>query len=1429
MLLRVAFLALVALVPSAAGNRGGLCSVYDPFKVLPDNNKYQIGGAFPLHDTNCIWLLPDTVQDIVAIQWALTHWNQNPDNAQAKMGLYAGDTCSRPKEAISQSLRFLDSVGYHEPDECVQNRRYNGSQLISLIAPKDRSSSDALGTLLKTTNLPVAAYSEESVRTLVDLGVTKVISTTPTLGVFVEAFLKLMGSFRSNLVTIVDTGEDPVTLRRIIDQLKASDLFVAEVIPFDHPLLVRIIGESDSNVVLSLIKKDQLFETFARKELLTLNKLWVAIPLDGEGLNSDDQTKVLKSGSRMQVISLQTKAKNLNQFKDYFIRVLKNNFQSYSLLTSYVQQVFNCSLIGTDGFSDCASLDKEHMASLYSQSKTVGNVVILAYAMAVVGAQLEADKELRDICERPTQNCTDAIISQVEKLDYTFGANDPAEFVGEKIQFYRSVDGVLISSGIVIEGIELVNDDQMGPMVYKMLEYETGRKPRVLQSNIRRQDSRVRSVCAPYRPFCGQCEHIVSVKEEKYFLSIPKQYPIYVAGLFDLHEGEACQILRKSDISMPMAFVHTVWTFRQRYSHLNLLKNLDFGALIMDACTSGKKAIELIVQSENHCFKFNQASRNITVVPGSTFGYISGVTGNGQEAVQRYFSSGHSDVPLVSIDGEHNTMMDTFTTFPSNRKMAIAVLKLLKKMQWEFVTVVLSEQNHDSLAAFHHFERLATDRGVCMAEVINISGENVPDTADSSVHSTNVTVMFTTAKDAAMYLGNRLRRGDSFTGSTIHLVVGDAHDWYLYHDRTNLANYVGTVSVQPKDVLYSDFKHWLEMTTPLTLPEQWYWRHVEDRWQCALSLNNKHLYGDKMCNGDELLDVPSLGRMTKTGYLARGLERFLFAMDAVYKRLCPEQTGICVEFYTNGRKQVLNILKKTPVEDDFEIYEFLPMEGSENFGYKLMGNWSTTGGLRFSDTYRTFVNGAPKSGFVQTSKCIPPLCKCFLDTDFFSNPLNAALPISEEPLVSGSYVRREPAGPVGTRVAYASVFEHITSGQWRTEPYNFVLLFLASLLLITVIAVLILVCVKMYCKVVKGNQSLGITLLVGIGFLYVTSFFFIFDATDAICRCRIIFHSIGYTICFGVMIAKASQLRNAETLGFAYAIHISYWNYWMLLFFIVGVQIALSVRWISESYLSSIELGANSTRMICSFSHFEFLLAQSYVVILLILALFINSRNRNIKRNYKETKWLFLASLCCVLLWAFWVVVYLLTPGVYRDIVIVLELLICGTVLLGFLFGPKIYILLSYEPVIVECHTQTFGVPNDTNEYGLFERGVTRPLVFYNSFADDDYHTRAVSPASSTDSGTRSTVCSGHHAGQQAPNSNSSCGTCSDDQSPIFHTVMRKKNRIRRSQSEHEYNKNSTSPVVQASPTVVHNHVFQSPRDSPASRKLYRPDGVLQS
>ncbi|VDM34328.1 unnamed protein product [Toxocara canis] len=61
------------------------------------------------------------------------------------------------------------------------------------------------------------------------------------------------------------------------------------------------------------------------------------------------------------------------------------------------------------------------------------------------------------------------IMTELESLDYEFGANDPGEFGGERLHFYRAHDSMLIASGIIIEGIQLFNDEHMGPMVYKVV------------------------------------------------------------------------------------------------------------------------------------------------------------------------------------------------------------------------------------------------------------------------------------------------------------------------------------------------------------------------------------------------------------------------------------------------------------------------------------------------------------------------------------------------------------------------------------------------------------------------------------------------------------------------------------------------------------------------------------------------------------------------------------------------------------------------------------------------------------------------------------------------------------------------------------------------------------------------------------------------
>lgn len=101
---------------------------------------------------------------------------------------------------------------------------------------------------------------------------------------------------------------------------------------------------------------------------------------------------------------------------------------------------------------------------------------------------------------------------------------------------------------------------------------------------------------------------------------------------------------------------------------------------------------------------------------------------------------------------------------------------------------------------------------------------------------------------------------------------------------------------------------------------------------------------------------------------------------------------------------------------------------------------------------------------------------------------------------SGSYVRRQPAFGASP-VAYRTFFEHLTSGEWRHQPHNLVLLALITALTIVTLAVLALVLIKLYLRVVRGNQSLGISLLIGIAMLYATAYFFIFDSTDTVRPC----------------------------------------------------------------------------------------------------------------------------------------------------------------------------------------------------------------------------------------------------------------------------------------------------------------------------------------
>ncbi|KAM3726370.1 Metabotropic glutamate receptor [Dirofilaria immitis] len=1327
-----------------------LCAIYDPFQIQPDNNEYQIGATFPLHDEDCVKLRVETVQDIVIVQWALTHWNQNSKSSNLKTGLYAGDTCSKPKEAISQTLKFLDSLGFYEPDECKENQNFR--KLLGLFLPKDAGSAKAVASVLQTTPLPLLAYSYAAADELTQMNIPNFATTAPTLIVFIDAFIRLVKNLNSNLVAIVRKADDEYLTSRLLNRLRQKNIFISELIQSETPDFEQIIRNSDSQIIFALLSKKEVTKLLVGKNFGT-DKMWVVAELNTDEQQTEIQQPEFVVDSDIQIIYLRQQQRDLPHFKNYFLRLLKNNYQSYSLLASLMEQMYNCTISNGKNDNDCSKIDIQKMALSYKQTSTAEPVIRAVYAFTAVAARLEKNQMALALCAKPSSNCTKLIMTELESLIYEFDANDPAELVGTNLHFYWESNTTLMSNGIVIEGIEMIQHKQLGPMEVKIMEYETGIKPRFAM--ITPQSKKIQSTCALYRSYCGQCACTAKIDQKRFYLPNPRPYQLYIIGFFDFHGGRTCQSYRNSDISLPLAFLYTLTTFYQRYPQINLLRNLDIGAILVDSCSSGWKAAETVVLAENHCFTIEQGGQNITIVPGSVFGYASALSGRVGGALKGIFVSG--DSLLLSLDADHDTTLDTISTMPSRKQEILALLKLLKKFSWEYISIVISDQESSSLSTYQQFEKLATESGICIAEVKTVNGEEVDTTT-----AANVTILFTNAFDAATYFTAKFRRESPYPH--VYIVNGGAHDFYL-HDPSNVARFVGTISLQPKDVIHDEFRAWLESITPLSLPEKWYWEYVENQWQCALSEANRNFYEGKMCTGDELLDLPSLGRMTKGGYFLRGLERFLFAVDAVYKRLCPEQLGVCDEFYVKGRTQISKILKKAEIEHDFVVYEFVP-DGQGSYAYRSIANYSIESGFKFSEPYKYFgVLGHASDEISQPkimSRCISSSCRCFLNVKLMKMPSSM---INQSGALAGSYIRRVPATDAFPQLQFPSILDRLTAGQWRLQTWNYALAAIITVMLIGALGVLFLAVIKLYFRVIKGNQSLGLSLLVGVIVLYITGYVFIFESTDTICRLRIVLHPVGYAFCFGLMIVKATQLKNAESLAFSSADHISYWNYWLLLLFIMGVQIAFSSKWLTEEFASMTILDDGQPRLVCKYGSDEFLLSQAYVIILLLLTLCLNSTSKNIKRNHKETKWLFISSLSCAILWIIWIMLYLLIPPPYKDTVIVIELLLCASVLLGFIFGPKIYIMLSYESAIVEMHPQN----------------VIKDFVFDNDLLEkvkEQNARRISSPSNSLE------LCKNH--------THSICGIANcknspacvrtnysdDDQVPIFRTVMRKKNHL---------------------------------------------------
>jgi hypothetical protein len=236
-----------------------------------------------------------------------------------------------------------------------------------------------------------------------------------------------------------------------------------------------------------------------------------------------------------------------------------------------------------------------------------------------------------------------------------------------------------------------------------------------------------------------------------------------------------------------------------------------------------------------------------------------------------------------------------------------------------------------------------------------------------------------------------------------------------------------------------------------------------------------------------------------------------------------------------------------------------------------------------------------------------------------------------------------------------------------TRPWATVMVAVAAVGTCITMFMFVYVLIKICDGTLAGNQSLGIVLLLGIMTLYASIVLFVLPASEIRCTLRAFVYPIAMSLCYGILIIKLMQLRSLVLLGLGG--RISYINQYIILFFIVLVQVVINVQWfLTNRPQFRVDSGGFPY---CFMPQTDFLLLHLYITILVIISFLYGLSVLKIRRNYKEGHWVTLAAFLTMPVLVVWGLVYSFVPEKYNDPTVCVALVVLATVLVLALFIPK--------------------------------------------------------------------------------------------------------------------------------------------------------------
>ncbi|XP_068145387.1 metabotropic glutamate receptor 2 isoform X2 [Drosophila tropicalis] len=789
---------------------------------------------------------------------------------------------------------------------------------------------------------------------------------------------------------------------------------------------------------------------------------------------------------------------------------------------------------------------------------------------------------------------------------------------------------------------------------------------------------------------------------------------LILGGLMMVHSREdsiTCgPIMPQGGIQALEAMLYTI----DRINEQKLLPNITLGAHILDDCDKDSYGLEMAVDfikgsisniddAEYHCNK-TQVRKVISGVVGAA----SSVTSIQVANLLRLFRIPQVSYFSTSPELSNKQRFEYFSrTIPSDHYQVKAMVEIVKRMGWSYVSIIYEESNY-GIKAYEELEELLARHNICIA----IKEKLVKDSgvAEDIAYDNIVQKLLTKPRARGAIIFGSDQEVRQVMRAVRRANATGAFSW-IGSDGWSARNLVsddyepeveGTLSVQPQANPVRGFEeYFLNLTVENNQRNPWFVEFWEDHFQCRYPGSTSTPYNNytRQCTTKERLSRQNTDFEDQLQFVSDAVMAFAHALKDMHHDLCGDRPSLCDAMKPTKGADLLKYLRKVKFEglsgDHFRFdsngdgparYNIIHFKQSQPGQYRWIkvGEYYE-GELRLNMSEVKFKMLSPKPPeSVCSLPCERGQAKKYVEGEsccwhcFNCTTYQIRHPIDETHCL---------VCKLGTLPdAYKQYCRAIPEVYLRPESAWAIgaMAFSATGIFITLFVVGVFVRHNDTPIVRASGRELSYILLAGIFMCYGVTFALVLKPTNIVCAMQRFIVGFCFTVVYAALLTKTNRIARIFKAGKQSAKRpsfISPKSQLVICTCLVSVQILINGVWmvIAPSHAMHHYPTREDNLLVCdSYIDASYMIAFFYPIVLIIVCTVYAVLTRKIPEAFNESKHIGFTMYTTCVIWLAFVPLYFGTANhvPLRITSMSVTISLSASVTVACLFSPKLYIIL---------------------------------------------------------------------------------------------------------------------------------------------------------